>query len=103
MNGSIEFAEHDASGALTPLKRISVDGSFIPTRADKPVYAVKMYELTRSDVGPQRGMVLDGRVDLDAGSMRMRLLYLPLEAWPAESVPSAYRDLWRRLREEQLD
>ena len=97
VSGAIEFAEHDAQGRVTPLKRIDVDGSFTPTRADKPVYAVRMYEIAHSEFGPVRGMLLDGRVDLQTGSLTVNLMYLPLTAWTPESVPGMYRDLWRRL------
>jgi hypothetical protein len=103
-DGRIEFAEHSAKQArFEVLNTIHVAGAFA-SNADGS-YRIRMQEIgrlapPRIEGEPQlpRGMILDGRVDLQRAEAVLRLLNVPLEAWPPESVPTAYRETWRRLR-----
>lgn len=100
-DGAVEFAEHSQrKGTFTPLQSIRVAGSIMPVDDAGGVYTVRLQEIGRSPTvsGEQRGMILDGRLDLAASDYRLRLLNLPLESFTPEGVPSAYRDIWRRLR-----
>jgi len=94
IDGTIEYAEHDkATGTLHVLRQLRVSGSFTPTDSVQAVYSVRF-----SEVGaPTRALLLDGRVDLGKGSALLKLYNVALDAWTSESVPTAYRDLWRRL------
>jgi len=102
-DGRIEFAEHSARQArFDLLNTIHVAGVF----ASNPdgSYKIRMQEIGRApapivndSVDLTRGMILDGRIDLRSAEATLRLLNVPLEAWPPESVPTAFRDVWRRL------
>lgn len=101
-DGRIEFAEHSARlERFELLNAIQVAGSMIAERDGS--YIVKMQEIGR--VAPPRGvaatfprgMILAGNIHLSRAEASLKLLNLPLEAWPPEAVPTAFRDLWRRL------
>lgn len=91
IDGSIVFAEHSGAGDVRVLKSLPVAGSFSPSGKDGGTYLIRLQEVGR------RGMLLDGRVDLDAASSSMSLLNVSLKDWSAESVPRQYRELWRAL------
>lgn len=103
-DGQIEFAEHsNKNGRFELLNTIHVGGIF-STNVDGS-YRIRMQEIGRLPPPqlagePQlpRGMILDGRIDLQKAEAMLRLLNVPLEAWPPESVPTAFREPWRRLR-----
>ncbi len=103
-DGRIEFAEHSERQArFDLLNTIHVAGAF-GANADGS-YRIRMQEVGRlpapiasPEPGLPRGMILDGRIDLQRGEALLRLLNVPLEAWPPESVPVAFRETWRRLR-----
>lgn len=103
-DGQIEFAEHSTKQQrFEPLNTIHVAGIF-STNQDGS-YRLRMQEIGRLPPPqiagePQlpRGMILDGRIDLQRAEAMLRLLNVPLEAWPPESVPTAFRETWRRLR-----
>lgn len=100
-DGSVEFAEHSARhGTFDSLQSIRVAGSITPIDDTGSVYTVRMQEIGRAPTlsGSPRGMILDGRLDLAARKYRLELLNLPLESFTPEGVPSAYREIWRRLR-----
>ncbi len=91
----IAIGEHSkATGDMKRLREIRVSGSFMPAEKSRPVYVVRASEVRRPGQG---GMLLDGRVDLATGETRLELVDIPLDAWKPESIPSAYRELWRRL------
>jgi hypothetical protein len=95
IDGTIILGEHSReTGSVRVLREIKVSGSFMPVETRRPVYAVKFSEIGRPGEG---GMILDGRVDLGTGQMRLQLMNLALDSWKPESVPTAYRELWRRL------
>lgn len=91
IDGIIEFSEFDPSGAVLPLRTIHVAGSLTPTEMPQPIYTIRMQEQGR------RGMVLDGRINLRTGASTIRLLNLALNTWTPETIPTAFRDIWRRL------
>ncbi len=108
--GTLVFAEHDAAGAVTPLRVLRVNGSLLPTRTARPAYLIAVSEtdagvLTGAPGGAgstpaqraRRGMVLSGNIDLADGSAALRLHDLALDQWPPSAVPSAYREIWSRL------
>ena len=103
-DGRVEFAEHSAKRSwFEVLNTIHVAGAF-SSRADGS-YRIRMQEIgrlppPRLEGEPQipRGMILDGQIDLQQAEATLRLLNVPLEAWPPESVPLAFRETWRRLR-----
>lgn len=100
IDGRIEFTEHSVkSGRYEELAIIPIAGALMPAPDGRPSFTVRLQEIGRtpSVSGQRRGMVLDGRADLAAGDATLKLLNLSFDAWPAESVPSAFRDLWRRL------
>lgn len=101
-DGRIEFGEHSVRlERYELLNAIQVAGSMIAERDGS--YIVKMQEIGR--VSPPRGvaatfprgMILAGNIHLARAEASLKLLNLPLEAWPPEAVPTAFRDLWRRL------
>lgn len=100
IDGRIEFTEHSTkSSRYEELAIIPIAGALMPAPDGRPSFSVRLQEIGRSPSisGERRGMVLDGRVDLAAGDATLKLLNLSFDAWPAESVPSQFRDLWRRL------
>lgn len=100
IDGKIEFAEYSPNRAIyRTIHTIQAAGSLVPVDAAKGIYNLRLQEIGRAPpVAPgPRGMVLDGRLDLLKESYTLRLLNLPLDAFPADAVPMAYRDTWRRL------
>jgi len=91
VNGRLDFTEHDAAGTLSVLRRVTADGSITARGGGRGVYTVRMQETGR------RGMLVDGWVDLLAGSASVNLLNVALDPWKRESVPAAYREIWDRL------
>lgn len=91
IDGAIQFSEFDASGAVSELRTFQVAGSLTPTEIPNPIYTIRMQELGR------RGMILDGRVDLRTGASTIRLLNLALDTWRPETIPTPFREVWRRL------
>lgn len=90
--GTIVLAEDDpATGRFTKLKSLPVAGTFMPIDPKRPRYAIRLQELRH------RGMLLDGRMDLDTDALRLRLYNVAFDAWPPESVPLAAREIWSRL------
>ncbi|MBX3407814.1 MAG: hypothetical protein KF869_13730 [Phycisphaeraceae bacterium] len=101
-DGRLEFAEHSARlERFELLNTIHVAGSMVAERDGS--YTIKMQEIGRTSVPGAvtaplpRGMILAGSVHLPKAEASLRLLNLPLEAWPPEAVPTAFRDIWRRL------
>lgn len=97
VGGRLDFTEHDAAGTLSLLRRVTADGMITPRGAGigggngRGVYTVRMQETG------QRGMLVDGWVDLLAGSASVQLLNVALDPWKGESIPAAYREIWDRL------
>lgn len=108
IDGRIEFAEYSPrAGTYFLLNTLPVAGSFMPAShtaggAKQPVYTIRLQEIGRPPGarGETRGMILDGRIDLSTNDATLRLFNVSLDAWPPESVPSAMRDIWRRLNIE---
>lgn len=98
-DGVLRFGEHDEAGTVTVLKDVHGSGSLLPTRAGSPVFAITMTGDARGaqDDSAGRVMVLQGQADLEKGETHLRLRNIALSEWGAESVPSAYRDVWKRL------
>jgi hypothetical protein len=101
-DGRIEFAEHSARlERFELLNTIHVAGSMVAEHDGS--YTIKMQEIGRTSAPGAaaaplaRGMILAGSVHLARAEASLRLLNLPLEAWPPEAVPTAFRDIWRRL------
>lgn len=100
LNGRIEFAEHSVSrGSFETHHTIQVAGSLLPTDPAKGLFALRLQEIGRATpVGnASRGMILDGRLDIVSNRYSLRLLNLPLDAFPPDAMPVAYRETWRRL------
>lgn len=100
IDGRIEFTEHSPrTGRYEELAIIPIAGALMPSPDGRPSFTVRLQEIGRAPAvtGERRGMVLDGRVDLAAGDATLKLLNISFDAWPAESVPSQFRNLWRRL------
>lgn len=97
-DGRIVFGEHDQGGVLTVLDELRVDGGLIPVRSDRPVFAVALTQRPE-DKSPvaERALVLEGRMDFAEGQGDVHLRNVTLESIDASKVPSAYRDIWRRL------
>jgi hypothetical protein len=95
MDGTIIFAEHaKATGASRTLKELHVSGGFLPVDAGRPAYSVRFAETGQVR---EKALLLDGRVKLDTGESQITLFNLALDTWTPESVPAAYRDVWRRM------
>ncbi len=95
IDGMIIFGEHaKATGDVHTLKELRVSGGFMPIDAGRPVYLLRFAE-----TGPDRekALLLDGRVNLETGESQIKLFNLALDTWKPESMPTAYRDLWRRM------
>jgi hypothetical protein len=100
IDGRMEFTEHSpVTGRFDQLAVIPIAGALMPAEDGRASFTVRLQEIGRTPAvsGERRGMVLDGRVDLTGGEASVKLLNISLDAWPAESVPSRFRDLWRRL------
>lgn len=107
IDGRIEFAEHSTRAhTFNQLNLIPVTGTFTPVTVaqgaagPQSIYTMRLQELGRAASaapGERRAMILDGRFNLDTSESSLKLLNVSLDAWPAESVPSAFRDIWRRL------
>ncbi|MBX3385306.1 MAG: hypothetical protein KF768_01905 [Phycisphaeraceae bacterium] len=100
VEGTVEFAEHSSRlGTFDLLQTIRVGGSMKPLEGSAGVYTVGLQEIGRTPTltGSARGMTLTGQIDLTRGVHELTLRNLPLEAFTPEGVPSAYREIWRRL------
>lgn len=100
IDAKVVFGEHDPiSGNVQPLQTLNVSGTFMPLDQTRPLYAIRLSERGNASSGkaPDKSLLLDGRIDLAAGSSSIRLYNLALDAWGPEQVPSAYRALWQRL------
>jgi hypothetical protein len=110
LDARLEFGEFaPKAGLYRSLKTLRVAGSFTPIVAGSggaPVYRILFGEVGTpaaaagagdAPVAGPRGMILEGRLDLSTAETELKLSNLALDAFPPESVPTTFRDLWRRL------
>lgn len=95
MDGIIILAEHaKATGESRTLKELHLSGSFMPINPTRPVYSIRFAETGQTR---EKALLLDGRINLDTSAAQLKLFNLAFDAWKPESIPTAYRELWRRL------
>ena len=100
IEGSIELTEHTpGTGAFAKLNTVPIAGALVPDAAGQPAFSVRLQEIGRapSMSGEPRGMILDGKVDLTTDEIGLRLFNFSLDDWPAETVPTSFRETWRKL------
>jgi len=113
IDGRLELGEHSQrTGAYTRLQSIPVSGRLAPApgKTDAaPAYTVQLSQTgpaigappaPRGGDGSRAGMLLEGSIDLGSSDAELTLRNVSLEQWPPEVMPSAVRDIWRRLNIE---
>lgn len=100
MDGRIEFADHsERRGTFEIHHTIQVAGSLVPMDPVSGLYTLRLQEIGRAPPvsAGLRGMILDGKIDLGNDHYVLRLLNLPLDGFPPDAIPAAYRSTWKRL------
>lgn len=95
MDGVVILAEHaKATGQSRTLKELHLSGSFMPINPTRPIYSIRFAETGQTR---DKALLLDGRINLDTGAATLKLFNLAFDAWKPESIPTAYREQWRKL------
>ena len=95
MDGVIILAEHaKATGESRTLKELHLSGSFMPIDPKRPIYSIRFAETGQTR---EKALLLDGRINLDSSAAQLKLFNLAFDAWKPESIPTAYREQWRKL------
>ncbi len=120
LDGVVEVGEHTPAHPSTHLPsnyrvltRLSVSGNVEPSDPLRPIYSVRLQEKiklpaasspgTPSNPDPALpeqftvGMIVDGTIDLDHSTARIRVVNIGVNPWPEGSVPTYMRTIWERL------
>ncbi|QQS08168.1 MAG: hypothetical protein IPK69_09190 [Phycisphaerales bacterium] len=92
--GVIQLGEHTADGVFTPLRSLDVAGSVEREPGKRGESTIKFTQINPV-TGVPEGVEIIGRADRTG--LELALKGLTLEQWPAESVPSFVRGVYRDL------
>lgn len=124
LDGMLEFGEHTpgAKESYRALMQLNVSGNLEPSDPRRPIYLVRFQERIKvpragpvlapsADLAansaaagggeiPEQfgvGLVVNGKIDLDHSSAKVRVVNIGVNPWPEGSVPTYLRDVWSRL------